>query len=137
MLLTRILYGAHSTGHDLVMWLINVVWSFPYLLFIIAITVALGRGLVQVYTAVGLASWVGIARIVRGQFMALKETEYVEAARALGFGAPRIIFRHILPNTLAPIIVMLTLGFAQAILAEAALSFLGLGVQPPTPAGDK
>ena len=118
---------------DAVLWLVNVVWAFPFLLFAIALVAALGPSIRNVFIAVGLASWVGIARVVRGQFIALKEKEYVEAARALGFSSPRIIFRHILPNTLAPITVLVTLGFANAIIVEAGLSFLGLGVQPPTP----
>jgi ABC-type dipeptide/oligopeptide/nickel transport system permease subunit len=118
---------------DAVLWLVNVVWSFPFLLFAIALVAALGPSIRNVFIAVGLASWVGIARVVRGQFIVLKEKEYVEAARALGFSNPRIIFRHILPNTIAPITVLVTLGFAQAIIIEAGLSFLGLGVQPPAP----
>ena len=122
---------------DVIMWLINVVWSFPYLLFIIAITVAIGKGITQVYIAVGLASWVSIARIIRGQVLSLREMEYVEAAKALGYGHIRIIFRHILPNTLAPLIVMITLGFAGAILAEAALSFLDWVYSLPHRAGDR
>jgi ABC-type dipeptide/oligopeptide/nickel transport system permease subunit len=118
---------------DAVLWLVNVVWAFPFLLFAIALVAALGPSIRNVFIAVGLASWVGIARVVRGQFISLKEKEYVEAARALGFSSGRIIFRHILPNTLAPIIVLVTLGFANAIIVEAGLSFLGLGVQPPAP----
>ncbi|MFN2431318.1 MAG: ABC transporter permease [Gemmatimonadota bacterium] len=118
---------------DAVLWLVNVVWSFPFLLFAIALVAALGPSIRNVFIAVGLASWVGIARVVRGQFIALKEKEYDEAARALGFSNGRIIFRHILPNTLAPLTVLVTLGFANAIIVEAGLSFLGLGVQPPAP----
>jgi ABC-type dipeptide/oligopeptide/nickel transport system permease subunit len=116
-----------------VLWLTNVVWSFPFLLFAIALVAALGPSLRNVFIAVGLASWVGIARVVRGQFISLKEKEYVEAARALGYSSARIIFRHILPNSMAPIIVLVTLGFANAIIVEAGLSVLGLGVQPPAP----
>jgi ABC-type dipeptide/oligopeptide/nickel transport system permease subunit len=116
-----------------VLWITNVVWSFPFLLFAIALVAALGPSIRNVFIAVGLASWVGIARIVRGQFISLKEKEYVEAARALGYSSARIIFRHILPNSVGPIIVLVTLGFANAIIIEAGLSFLGLGVQPPTP----
>jgi ABC-type dipeptide/oligopeptide/nickel transport system permease subunit len=116
-----------------VLWLTNVVWSFPFLLFAIALVAALGPSLRNVFIAVGLASWVGIARVVRGQFISLKEKEYVEAARALGYSSGRIIFRHILPNSVAPVIVLVTLGFANAIIIEAGLSFLGLGVQPPAP----
>ncbi len=118
---------------DVIMWLINVVWAFPALLFVVAISIALGPGITSVYTAVALVSWVGVARIVRGEFISIREREYVQAARALGASDFRIIFRHILPNTLAPIIVVVTLGFAGAIVAEAGLSFLGLGIQPPEP----
>jgi oligopeptide transport system permease protein len=115
-----------------VMWIMNVVWSFPELLLVIAISVALGRGFWQVFLAVGLASWVDTARIVRGQFFSLREREFVEATKALGFSAARTIFKHILPNTLGPVTVVATAGFATAIIAEASLSFLGFGVQPPT-----
>ncbi len=115
-----------------VMWVMNVVWSFPELLLVIAISVALGRGFWQVFLAVGLASWVDTARIVRGQFFSLREREFVEATKALGFSAARTIFKHILPNTLGPVTVVATAGFATAIIAEASLSFLGFGVQPPT-----
>ncbi len=115
-----------------VMWIMNVFWSFPELLLVIAISVALGRGFWQVFLAVGLASWVDTARIVRGQFFSLREREFVEATKALGFSATRTIFKHILPNTLGPVTVVATAGFATAIIAEASLSFLGFGVQPPT-----
>lgn len=116
----------------IVMWVMNVVWSFPELLLVIAISVALGRGFWQVFLAVGLASWVDTARIVRGQFFSLREREFVEATKALGFSAARAIFKHILPNALGPVTVVATAGFATAIIAEASLSFLGFGVQPPT-----
>ncbi len=115
-----------------IMWFINVVWSFPSILFIIALSVVLGKGFWQSFVAIGLTGWVDIARIVRGQFFSLRETEYVEATRALGYRPTRIIFRHILPNTIGPIIVTGTAGLATAIIFEASLSFLGLGVQPPT-----
>ncbi|ACF13833.1 binding-protein-dependent transport systems inner membrane component [Chloroherpeton thalassium ATCC 35110] len=116
----------------LIMWLINVFWSFPALLLVIAISVALGRGFWQVFVAVGFTLWVDPARIVRGQFMSLRELEFVEATRALGFGSLRTIFRHMLPNTFGPITVIATADFAYAIIAEASMSFLGFGVQPPT-----
>jgi peptide/nickel transport system permease protein len=116
-----------------IMWLINVIWAFPSILFIIALSVVLGKGYWQSFVAIGLTGWVEIARIVRGQFFSLRETEYVEATRALGFKSPRIIFKHILPNSIGPIIVTGTAGLATAIIFEASLSFLGLGVQPPTP----
>jgi len=115
-----------------IMWLINVVWAFPSILFIIALSVVLGKGFWQSFVAIGLTGWVDIARIVRGQFFSLRETEYVEATRALGYKPTRIIFKHILPNTIGPIIVTGTAGLATAIIFEASLSFLGLGVQPPT-----
>ena len=114
-----------------IMWLINVVWAFPSILLVISISVVLGKGYWQAFVAIGLTSWVEIARIVRGQFITLKESEYVESARALGFGHSRIIFRHILPNAMSPVIVTSTVGLANAIIFEASLSFLGLGVQPP------
>jgi len=116
---------------DVVMWLINVVWAFPALLFVIAVTLALGPGINTVYVAVALVSWVGVARIVRGQIFGIRELEYVQAARALGGSGARIIVQHILPNVMAPVIVVASLGFAGAIVAEAGLSFLGLGIQPP------
>lgn len=114
-----------------VMYLANVIWSFPFILLVIAFSLALGHGLWQSFVAIGVASWVDVCRIVRGQFFSLRETEYVEATRALGFGSPRTIFRHMLPNAIGPITVIATAGFASAIIAEASLSFLGLGVQPP------
>ncbi|MDD5508707.1 MAG: ABC transporter permease [Bacteroidales bacterium] len=118
---------------DLIMWFINVVWSIPTLLLVIAITFALGKGFWQVFVAVGLTMWVEVARVVRGQFISIREKEYVEAGRALGYRNSRIIFRHILPNVLAPVIVISAANFASAILIEAGLSFLGIGVQPPMP----
>jgi len=116
-----------------IVWLINVVWSIPTLLLVIAITFALGKGFWQVFIAVGFTMWVEVARITRGQILAIREKEYVEAARALGFSNFRIIFRHILPNVSGPIIVISAANFSSAILIEAGLSFLGIGVQPPMP----
>ncbi len=118
---------------SLVVWFINVVWSIPTLLLVIAITFALGKGFWQIFVAVGMTMWVDVARVVRGQILSVREKEYIEAARALGFGHFRIITRHILPNILAPVIVISASNFAAAILIEAGLSFLGLGVQPPVP----
>ncbi|MFT5725768.1 MAG: ABC-type dipeptide/oligopeptide/nickel transport system permease subunit, partial [Bacteroidia bacterium] len=117
----------------LVMWLINVIWSLPTLLLVIAITFALGKGFWQIFVAVGLTMWVELARIVRGQVFSLRETEYVQAAKMLGYSNIRIMFRHILPNCVGPIVVICAANFASAILLEAGLSFLGLGVQPPFP----
>lgn len=118
---------------DIIMWLINVVWSIPTLLLVIAITLALGKGFWQIFVAVGLTMWVEVARVVRGQFISYREREFVEAARALGFSDMRIIFKEILPNILAPVIVISAANFAAAILVESGLSFLGIGAQPPTP----
>jgi len=118
---------------DVIMWFINVVWSIPTLLLVIAITFALGRGFWQIFVAVGLTMWVEVARVVRGQIISLREKEFIEAGRALGFSNFRIIFRHILPNIMSPVIVISAANFAAAILIEAGLSFLGIGVQPPVP----
>ena len=118
---------------DLIMWVINVVWSIPTLLLVFAITLALGKGFWQVFIAVGLTLWVNVARMIRGQVMGIRELEYVEAARALGFGHGRIILRHILPNVMGPVMVLAASNFASAIVMEAGLSFLGVGVQSPQP----
>ncbi|WP_242085586.1 ABC transporter permease [Aestuariivivens sediminis] len=114
-----------------IMWIINVTWSIPTLLLVIAITLALGKGFWQVFIAVGLTMWVEVARVVRGQMMSVKEMQYVTAARALGFSNFRIITKHILPNIMAPVIVISAANFAAAILIESGLSFLGIGAQPP------
>ena len=116
---------------SLIMWLINVTWSIPTLLLVIAITLALGKGFWQVFIAVGLTMWVEVARVVRGEVMNIKEKQYVTAAKALGFTDSRIILRHILPNIMAPVIVISAANFAGAILIESGLSFLGIGAQPP------
>jgi peptide/nickel transport system permease protein len=115
----------------IIMWLINVTWSIPTLLLVIAITLALGKGFWQVFIAVGLTMWVEVARVVRGQIISVKEMQYVTAARALGFNDFRIITKHILPNIMAPVIVISAANFAAAILIESGLSFLGIGAQPP------
>ncbi len=114
-----------------IMWVINVTWSIPTLLLVIAITLALGKGFWQVFIAVGLTMWVEVARVVRGQIISAKEMQYVTAARALGFNDFRIITKHILPNIMAPVIVISAANFAGAILIESGLSFLGIGAQPP------
>lgn len=118
---------------SVIMWLINVVWSIPTVLLVIAITFALGKGFWQVFVAVGLTMWVDVARVVRGQILSIREKEYVEAAKALGYRTFRIIFKHILPNVLGAVVVIAASNFASAILLEAGLSFLGIGVQPPMP----
>jgi peptide/nickel transport system permease protein len=114
-------------------WLMNILWALPALLLVIAISFALGKGLWQIFIAVGLSMWVEVARLVRGQVMSLKQVEYIEAAQSLGFGDARIITRHILPNIIGPILVLAASNFAAAILLEAGLSFLGFGAQPPMP----
>lgn len=116
-----------------IMWLINITWSIPTLLLVIAITLALGKGFWQVFIAVGMTMWVEVARVVRGQILSSKKLQYVEAAKALGYSDLRIIFKHILPNIMGPIIVISAANFAGAILIESGLSFLGIGAQPPTP----
>ena len=118
---------------DVIMWFINVIWSIPTLLLVFAITLALGKGFWQVFIAVGLTMWVNVARLVRGQVLAVRELEYIEAARALGYSHMRTIFKHILPNILGPVMVIAASNFASAIVIEAGLSFLGVGVQPPQP----
>ncbi len=117
----------------LITWFINVIWSLPSLLLVIAISFALGKGFWQVFIAIGLSMWVEVARLVRGQILSIKNIEFVEAAKALGYHEFRIIFKHILPNILGPLLVMAAANFASAILLEAGLSFLGFGAQPPTP----
>ena len=114
-----------------IMWIINVTWSIPTLLMVIAITLALGKGFWQVFVAVGLTMWVEVARVVRGQIISAKEMQYVTAARALGYNDYRIITKHILPNIFGPLIVISAANFAAAILIESGLSFLGIGAQPP------
>ncbi|MCL2436123.1 MAG: ABC transporter permease [Lentimicrobiaceae bacterium] len=114
-------------------WLINVVWSIPTLLLVIAISFALGKGFWQIFIAIGLTMWVDIARVVRGQMLALKQQDFVEAGKALGFSDFRIIFKHIMPNILGTLVVLSAANFSSAILMEAGLSFLGMGVQPPIP----
>jgi ABC-type dipeptide/oligopeptide/nickel transport system permease subunit len=118
---------------EVIMWFINVIWSIPTLLLVFAITLMLGKGFWQVFIAIGLTMWVSVARIIRGQILSVRELEYVEAARALGFSDSRIIVRHILPNVMGPVLVVAASNFASAIVIEAGLSFLGVGVQPPQP----
>ena len=118
---------------DSIMWFINVIWSIPTLLLVFAITLVLGKGFWQVFIAIGLTMWVNVARIIRGQVLSVREMEYIEAARALGYSHGRIIVRHVLPNVLGPVMVVAASNFASAIVIEAGLSFLGVGVQPPQP----
>ena len=117
----------------LIMRLTDILLAFPGILLAIALVAVLGPSLNNVILALATIGWVGYARLVRGQVLKVREMEYVTAAKALGAKSPRVIIRHVLPNVINPVIVMATLGLAGAILSEAALSFLGLGVQPPTP----
>ncbi|MBI2206020.1 MAG: ABC transporter permease [Candidatus Rokubacteria bacterium] len=112
---------------------VDVMYAFPRLLFVILVMSALGAGLMNIFIAIGLTGWVGIARQTRAQVLSLKEKEFVEGARALGAGFPRTLFKHVLPNALTPIVVSVTFGIPEAIFTEAALSFIGVGINPPTP----
>lgn len=116
-----------------IMFLINIFWSIPTLLLVFALTLSLGKGFWEIFVAIGLTMWVGAARLVRGQVMALREMDYISAAKAIGASHSRIILRHILPNITSSIIVIAANNFAAAILIEAGLSFLGIGIQPPQP----
>jgi len=118
---------------NIVMWLINILWSIPTLLLVFAITLTIGKGFWEIFIAIGLTMWVSAARLIRGQVLVLREMEYITAAKALGLNDMRIIFRHILPNIAGPLMVIAASNFAAAILIEAGLSFLGIGVQPPQP----
>ena len=118
---------------ELVMRLADITLAFPTLLLLIAMVAALQPSLGVVFVTIGVVGWAGMARLVRGQVLVVRQTEYVQAARALGARDRRILVQHLLPNVIAPVVIAATLGMAGAIMAEAALSFLGLGVQPPTP----
>ncbi len=118
---------------NIIMWLINVAWSIPTLLLVFALMMFLGKGLFQIFLAVGLTMWVDIARVVRGQVIQIREMPYIEAARVLGINTSKILRKHILPNLIGTIMVISASNFAAAIIIEAGLSFLGLGVQPPVP----
>ena len=125
-------YGGFTD--DAISWLINVIFAFPFFLFIIAVVAVFQNPSMSViYLAIGLVNWVGIARVTRAQFISLREHEFVETARALGLPDRRIIFGHILPNALAPVIVQANIGIGGIIMIEAGLAFLGFGAQPPTP----
>jgi peptide/nickel transport system permease protein len=118
---------------DIIMLIINTVWSIPTILLVFAIVLAFGRGIGIIFLAVGLTMWVDVARLVRGQVLSLKEIAFVEAAQSMGFSTSRILLRHILPNILGPVMVVAASNFATAILIESGLSYLGFGIQPPTP----
>jgi peptide/nickel transport system permease protein len=118
---------------DVISRVTDVLLAFPGLLLAIALVAVLGPSLANVVLALSIVGWVSYARLVRGQVLRTRELEYVQAARALGAGTPRILWRHIVPSTIPALVVQATLGMAGAIISEASLSFLGLGVQPPTP----
>lgn len=119
---------------DVISWLVNVIFAFPFMLFVLAVVAVFKNpSLSLIYIAIGVVNWVQICRVTRGQFISLRSREFVEAARSLGLPTGRIIFRHILPNAVAPIIVQATLGMGSIIMIEAGLAYLGFGAQPPTP----
>jgi ABC-type dipeptide/oligopeptide/nickel transport system permease subunit len=118
---------------EIVMRLADVTLAFPTLLLLIAMAAALQPSLAIVFLTIGIVGWAGMARLVRGQVLVVRQFEYVHASRALGAGDIRVVLRHVLPGVVAPVLIAVTLGVAAAIMAESALSFLGLGVQPPTP----
>ena len=117
----------------IIMRLVDIMLCFPSFFLILSVIAFLEPSIFNIMAVIGLTSWMGITRLVRAEFLSLKERDFVLAERAIGAGAPRIIFMHILPNALAPVLVSATLGIASAVLTESALSFLGIGVQPPTP----
>ncbi len=112
---------------------VDVMYAFPRLLFVILVMSMLGAGLTNIFIAIGFTGWVGIARQTRAQVLTIKEKEFVDGARALGAGFGRLLVRHVLPNALTPIVVSVTFGIPEAIFTEAALSFIGVGINPPTP----
>jgi oligopeptide transport system permease protein len=118
---------------NLLMRFTDIMYAFPDLLFVLIIVAALGPTLLNIFVAIGLVSWVGLARLVRGQVLSIKEKEFVEAARAAGSSPIKIILKHLLPNSLGPVIVTLTFGIPAAIFTEAVLDFLGVGLRPPQP----
>jgi peptide/nickel transport system permease protein len=118
---------------SILMRLADITFAYPTLLLLIAIIAVVSPGIVSLFVTLGIVGWASIARLVRAQVLSVKEREYVQAARASGAGHPAILFKHILPQCLAPVLVVYTLGLGMTIMAEASLSFLGLGVQPPAP----
>ena len=118
---------------SIIMRATDIFMAFPYVLFAIALLAALGPSFINMFLAIGLIGWTSIARVIRGVILQVKENDYVSAARALGASNWRLITRHILPNSIAPVVVYATMGIGSAVISEAALSFLGLGIQPPTP----
>lgn len=128
------LVAGYSGGRvdNLLMRFTDVWYAFPDLIFVLVLVSVFGPSLLSIFGAIGLVNWVGLARLVRGQVLSIKEKEYIEAARAAGSSPATIVTRHLVPNSLGPVIVALTFGIPQAIFTEAVLSFLGVGIQPPT-----
>ena len=131
-----VLYGAVAgyvggKTDAVMMRFVDILYALPFTIFVILLMVIFGRNIILLFVAIGAVEWLTMARIVRGQVMTLKKMEFIEAARALGYGNRRIIFRHLIPNILGPVIVYTTLTIPAVMLLEAFLSFLGLGVQPP------
>lgn len=119
---------------DLISWLVNVIFAFPFILFVLAVvSIFQNPSLFLLFVSIGIVNWVSICRVTRGQFITLRSSEFVEAAHALGLPSWKIIFSHILPNAIAPIIVQATMGMGSIITLEAGLAYLGFGAQPPTP----
>jgi peptide/nickel transport system permease protein len=138
MVLLGLIAGAFAAYYGgwwdaIIMRTADIFFAFPYILFAIVLLALLGNGIQNVFIAIGILGWPSIARVFRGSVLFVKENEYVDAARAMGASTPRIVFRHIMPNAIAPIIVYATMSVGGAILTEAALSFLGMGVQLPKP----
>ena len=118
---------------NVIVWVINIFWSIPTLLLVIALSLALGKGFWQVYIAIGLSIWVDVARLVRGKVISEKNKDYIFASKVLGYNDIKILINNILPNIISPILIFSAANFASSILLESGLSFLGIGSQPPTP----
>ena len=133
-LILGMISGYYGGKIDIIIcWLINVVWSIPTLLLVIAISIVLGKGFWQVFVAVGLTMWVEVARVTRGEVLKISQLPYIEAVKSFGLADVKIMWKHILPNILNPIIIISAANFATSVLLESGLSFLGIGVQPPIP----
>ena len=129
-----LLAGYYKGKTDIgISWLMNVIWSLPTFLLVAAISFTLGKGFWQIFIAIGISSWIEVARVVRGQVFSIREKEYIQAAKLMGFSGFRIMFKHILPNLSNTLIVLAVSVFGSAILLESGLSFLGFGVEPPAP----
>lgn len=124
-------YGGYTD--KVIVWIINVFWSIPTLLMVIALSLALGKGFWQIYIAIGLSIWVDVARLVRGKVISEKNKDYIFASKVLGYNDIKILLHNILPNIISPILIFSAANFASSILLESGLSFLGIGSQPPTP----